>query len=111
MKFFCAVMLIGILVSCSHGRAFPTDMLAKVFHQDCGRDGYEKRREEKKDETRRDETREYGPCGVCCVACVHKYMIFTRFFACDGGGAVDLPQRVIFFLLLAAVSSTVSHVE
>ena len=98
MKFFCAVMLIGILVSCSHGRAFPTEMLAKVnFNKIADEmDIYEKRREEKRDETRQDTIRECGPCGVCCVACVHKYMIFTFFFAC-GGGAVDLPQRVIFF--------------
>ena len=30
MKFFCTVMLVGTLVSCSHGRADPTDMLVKV---------------------------------------------------------------------------------
>ena len=74
-------MLIGILVSCSHGRAFPTDMLAKVnFNKIADEmDIYEKRREEKRDETRQDKIRECGPCGVCCVACVHKYMIFTFF--------------------------------
>ena len=42
-------------------------------------DIYEKRREEKSFETRQDLPRELGPCGVCCVACVHKYMIFTFF--------------------------------
>ena len=31
---------------------------------------------------------------------------FHMFFACDGGGAADLPQRVHLVLLLAAVSST-----
>ena len=45
-----------------------------------------------------------GPCGVCCVACVHKYVFSRFFFACDGGGAVDRPQCV-HVLLFAAVSS------
>ena len=36
---------------------------------------------------------------VCCLLCgvcaqVHDFHVF---FSCDGGGAVDLPQRVIFF--------------
>ena len=81
MKFFCAVTLVGILVSCSRGRAFPTEMLAKVnFNKIADEmDIYEKRREEKRDETRQDKIRELGPCGVCCVACVLKYMIFTFF--------------------------------
>ena len=35
---------------------------------------------------------------------------FDFFFACDGGGAVDFPQRVIF-LLLDAVSSTCAQVD
>ena len=51
-----------------------------------------------------------GPCGVCCVACVHKYMIFT----CCLHVLVLVPltfHNVSCFLLLAAVSSTVSHVE
>ena len=84
MKFFCAVMLVGILASCSHGPANPTDMLAKVnFNKIAGEIDMrreKKRREKRRDETRRDKTRECGPCGVCCVACVHKYMIFTCFF-------------------------------
>ena len=41
---------------------------------------------------------------------VHNYMFSRVFFACDGGGAADLPQRV-HFLLLAAVSRTFSHVD
>ena len=77
MKFFCVVMLVGILVSCSHGRANPTDMLAKV---------------------RRDET-VCGPCGVlwCGVRAQEQDFHVFFFFACDGGGAVDFPRRVILF--------------
>ena len=103
MKFFCAVILVGILVSCSHGRANPTDMLAKV--------NFNKIAEEM--DMRRDETRqESGPCGVCCVACVHKYMIFHLFFL-HVMVVVPLTFHNVsyMFLLLAAVSSTVSHVE
>ena len=112
MKFFCAVMLIGILVSCSHGRAFPTDMLAKVnFNKIADEmDIYEKRREERR-ETRQDKTRECGPCGVCCVACMHKYMIFTFFLHVVVVVPLTFHNVSSFFLLLAAVSSTVSHVD
>ena len=69
----------------------------------------EKRRVEKSDETRRDETRQESVVRVVYVVwpVVHKYMIFTFFLHV----IVGFPQRVIFFLLLAAVSSTVSHVE
>ena len=41
-----------------------------------------------------------------------KTHVFTCFFfACDGGGAIDLPQHFQFFLLLDAVSSTFSQVD
>ena len=97
MKFFCAVMLIGILVSCSHGRAFPTDMLAKVnFNKIADEmDIYEKRNEEKRDETRQDK-RVWSVWCMLCGLCAQVHD-FHFFFACGGGGAVDLPQRVIFF--------------
>ena len=101
--FGCAVMLVGILVSCSHGRANPTDMLAKVHFNKIAEEKRreEKRREEKRrEETRRDETRRDGVWSVWCMLCgvcaqVHHCHVF---FACDGGGAVDFPQRVIFFI-------------
>ena len=69
MKFFCAVMLVGILASCSHGPANPTDMLAKVnFNKIAGE--MDMRREEKRKETRRDETRQDKRVwSVWCMLC------------------------------------------
>ena len=80
MKFFCAVMLIGILVSCSHGRAFPTDMLAKVnFNKIADEIGYiweEKKREKRRDETRQDKR----VWSVWCMLCglVHDFHFFLH---------------------------------
>ena len=75
MKFFFAVMLVGILVSCSHGRAEPTDMFSKVnFNKIVEEMGM--RREEKRDESRRD-----GVWSVWCMLCgvcaqVHDFHVF-----------------------------------
>ena len=40
-----------------------------------------------------------------------KHMFSPFSFACDGGGAIDIPQRVHMFLLVDAVSSTFSQVD
>ena len=57
MKFLFAVMLVGILVSCSHGRANLTDILAKVNFNKIAEEMNMKREKKKRKETRRDETR------------------------------------------------------
>ena len=60
MKFRC-VMLGGILVSCSHGRANATGMLAKVtfnkIAQEMDMRGEERRGEESREEKRRETRR------------------------------------------------------
>ena len=105
MKFFCAVMLVGILVSCSLGQAHPTDMLAKVNFNTIAEE-MDMRREEKRrrDETRRDDT-VCVPCGVCCGVCAHVHDFHVFFHV-----MVVAPltfHNVSCFLLLAAVSSIV----
>ena len=62
----------------------------------------EKRREERREEKRREEKREdkrvWSVWCMLCGLCAQVYD-FHFFFACDGGGAVDLPQRVLFFFV------------
>ena len=83
MKFFCAVLLIGILVSCSHGRAFPRDMLAKVnfnkIEEEMDKRREEKRKETRQDKTRQDKTRQESVVRVVWPVCTTTYMIFTCF--------------------------------
>ena len=63
-------MLVGILVSCSHGRGNPTDMLAKVNFNKIAEE-MDMRREEK----RREKWSETSTvCGVC--AQVHDFHVF-----------------------------------
>ena len=57
-----------------------------------------------------EETRQESVVRVVYVV----WLVCTRtsfhFFACDGGGAVDLPQRVIFFFF-SLQSQALFHVE
>ena len=85
-------------------------MLAKVNLNKIAEE-MDMRREETRKETRRD-----GVWSVWCLLCgvcaqVHDFHVFFFFLHIMVVVPFDLPQRVIVFFRLAAVSSTVSHVE
>ena len=87
--------------------ALPHTTQHNITHNVTRRRRTEKERQREDQRRQKREERRDGVWSVWCMLCgvCAQVRVFTCFFfACDGVGAVDLPQRV-FFLLLAAVSS------